>query len=244
LWSDDAVPAIDFDDLRYGKVNAALARRWMALPDGEDGPFLALNLMRYRPRAQYADGRATSLTGREADDAYTPLGPLAAVGARLLLAAEVTEQRGGGPRFHRVAIVRYPTRASFFEMQQREDFQELHVHKDAGMEFTIILAAEPPAAVAQPSLDAPLVVRVRRFARCAARPEDPDGVAAVARLELDDVVIGDERRWDDVRVDRVAAGALGRLEQATGVDEQIVLVLADPMLDALANGPREPDGAR
>ncbi len=104
---------------RYGEVNTELARRWLALPPELDGPFLAVNLMRYRPRAEYADGRETDLTGREADDAYVPLGPLTAVGAQLILAADVAAQPAGGPEFHRVGIVRYPTRASFMEMQAR-----------------------------------------------------------------------------------------------------------------------------
>jgi hypothetical protein len=223
---------------RYGRVNTELARQWLSLGPERDGPFLAVNLMRYRPRAEYADGRATTLSGREADDAYTPLGPLEAVGASILLAADVAAQPAGEPCFHRVAIVRYPTRASFLAMQQREDFQELHVHKDAGMEFTIIFAAEPPDQVGASGSEDPLVMRLRRFAPGARPAGDPDGVSAVMALRLDGVMVGDERRWDDARIDRVAPAALDQLAATAGVEEQLLIVLATPMLDVLAQAVR------
>ena len=44
-----------------------------------------------------------------------------------------------------MGIVRYPSRAAFFAMQQREDFKELHAHKDAGMDFTIVMSCLPAA---------------------------------------------------------------------------------------------------
>lgn len=220
----------DFPQPRYGRVDLDLARRWATLPSTEDGPFLALNLMRYRPRAEYADGRETELSGREADDAYTPFGPLAAVGAQLLLAAEVAAQPEGRPAFHRVAIVRYPTRASFLQMQRREDFQELHVHKEAGMEFTIIVAAAPPPSVGAGALDAPLVLRLRRLAT---RVPAVAGPAAVMRLAPEGAIVGDERRWDELRIDRLDPESLATPADAAEVEEQITIVLATPLIDAL-----------
>lgn len=219
--------------LRYGALNMPLIQRWLALSPAEDAPFLAVNLMRYRPRAEYADGRATTLTGRQADDVYTPLGPLAAVGARLIFAADVLEQPAGEPGFHRVAIVRYPTRASFLEMERREDFQELHVHKDAGMEFTIIFAAQPPAAAPAPQRQGALVLRLRRFADGAAPDPDPEGVAPLLALAPEGVIVGDERRWDEARIEQVAPGALPALGAQGGVEEQILTVLS-PLLDDLS----------
>jgi hypothetical protein len=222
--------------LRYGQVNLPLAQRWLSLAPAEDGPFLAVNLMRYRPRAEYADGRASELSGREADDAYAPLGPLMAVGANLIFVADVVEQPAGEPRFERLGIVRYPTRASFLEMQRREDFQELHVHKDAGMEFTIIFAAALPSEVGGDDPDGPLVLRLRRLVPGAPAPVDPDGVVEVMHLEVEDVMIGDERRWDDARIDRVRPDALAAAlaDDADGVEEQIAIVLGTPLIDALA----------
>jgi len=219
---------------RYGQVNVALAERWASLAESEDGPFLAINLMRYRPMADYLDGRVTDLTGREADDAYTPLGPLVSVGASFVLAADVDAQPVGEPGFHRLAIVRYPTRRSFLRMQELDEFRELHVHKDAGMEFTIIAAAAPPARVSSGDPRGRLVVRLRRLHPGAEPAPAPEGVSEVARFELEDVIVGDGRSFDEALVDRVLPDALSALaETPDGVAEQVVTVLATPMLDAL-----------
>ncbi len=216
----------------------SLVQRWLSLAPTQDGAFLAVNLMRYRPLAQYADGRPTTLTGREADDLYTPLGPLAAVGGRIVLAADVLEQPAGEPGFHRVAIVRYPTRSSFVEMERREDFQELHVHKDAGMEFTIILAAEPPAVAPEPVRDGgALVLRLRRLAQDSPPPEDPAGLRALLRMPAEGVIVGDERCWDEARVELVQEGT--PLASPPGaVEEEIVMTLGVLLEDlAAAAGP-------
>ena len=43
----------------------------------------------------------------------------------------------------RVAIAQYPYRTALIEMNMRPDFQELHAHKEAGMESTIVMATFP-----------------------------------------------------------------------------------------------------
>ncbi|HLH28138.1 MAG TPA: hypothetical protein VKW77_04440, partial [Acidimicrobiales bacterium] len=119
------------------------------------------------------------------------------------------------------------------------DYKERFVHKEAGMEFTIIMGCLPDPATggsAPPSAgEGDLVLRVRRLAggRGAGAPPDPQGVVPVARFEVDGVVLGDERSWDEVRVDRVTGGSatvaeLARLDAA----EQIVCVI-EPRLDRL-----------
>ena len=97
-----------------------------------------------RDVADYADGRETTISGRQADDLYAPLDVLAEIGAEIVFAADVEQQLlGESPIWDRVAIVKYPTRRSFIEMQSRPDFQDKHVHKEAGMEFTIVSRLPP-----------------------------------------------------------------------------------------------------
>ena len=128
----------------YGKVDRNYAAKLATTSPEDDGPVWMINLMRYKEQAEYADGRKTELSGREADDAYTPLGPLAAVGAEPVYLADVEDQFiGDGPKWDRVAVVRYPTRASFIEMQTRDDFQKAHEHKEAGMAETIVIGGQP-----------------------------------------------------------------------------------------------------
>ena len=72
--SEHAVPRYGTIDTDYGMQLATTA------PD-QDGPVWMVNLMKYRDVAEYADGRESSISGSEADDLYSPLDSLTAVGA-------------------------------------------------------------------------------------------------------------------------------------------------------------------
>ena len=176
--------------VRYGRINTELIRRWLELAPEDDGPFWALNLMKYRDVADYADGRAETRSGREADDAYTPRESLAAIGAQIVFGAEVEQVLAGdGTAWDRVGIVRYPSRRAFLAMQQREDFKEKHVHKDAGMEFTIVMSCQPvlPFTGRDGNGD---VVELRVSSEDAAAGGAPGGV-----FDVEGVIVGDERTW-------------------------------------------------
>ncbi len=218
----------------FGEPDWDTVTRWLHLDEVDDGPVWMLNLMRYRPVAVYADGRQTTITGREADDLYSPVGPLEAIGATVPLLADVTVQSGAEPPWDRVAIALYPTRRSFFEMQRRDDFKAQYVHKEAGMETTIVMGCVP-ATLSTPPPDAigDLVLRVRRFVEGERPGPEPAGVSPVVRFDVDGVVLGDGRTWDEARFDRVAPGALDALSQVDGVAEQFVLVI-DPLIEDLA----------
>ena len=128
----------------YGTIDQDYAIELATTAPEDDGPVWMVNLMRYKDQAEYADGRETTLTGREADDEYTPLGPLAAVGAQPVFVADVDDQLiGDEPKWDRIAVVRYPTRAAFIEMQRRDDFRTAHAHKEAGMAETIVIGCVP-----------------------------------------------------------------------------------------------------
>lgn len=213
----------------YGTPNWELVGRWLHLAPDDDGPFWALNLMRYRAVAQYADG-TSGVTGREADDAYAPLGPLAAVGAMVAFHGDVTDQPLGEPGWDRVGIVRYPTRAAFLAMQEREDFQTQHVHKEAGMEFTIVMSCLPVAHQADDPGAGALVAVVERGASAASLPP---GCVELVGFDVEGVILGDDRTFDRARFLRVPAGALPELVGALGAAEEAHLLVLDPSIDAL-----------
>jgi hypothetical protein len=132
------------DDVRYGTIDHEYGVQLATTSPEDDGPVWMVNLMKYRDQADYADGRESDVTGREADDLYAPFGPLEAVGAEIVLVADVdTQFLNEDPMWDRVAVVRYPTRRSFIEMQALPEFVELHHHKDAGMEQTIVVGCQP-----------------------------------------------------------------------------------------------------
>lgn len=141
--------------VRYGQVDEDYARVLGTTPPDDDGPVWMVNLMRYRDRADYTDGRDTELTGQQADDLYAPFDSLAAVGAEIVFFGEVeTQLLGDQPAWDRVAVVKYPTRRAFVDMQFRDEFVEHHVHKDAGMAATVIAGTHPFAHPDGPT-DAP-----------------------------------------------------------------------------------------
>ncbi len=129
---------------RYGQVDRDYGMRLATTPADDDGPIWMVNLMKYREVAQYADGRKSAISGLEADDEYTPLDSLAAVGAAPVFFGDVDQQLlGDSPIWDRIAVVRYPTRRAFIDMQSRPEFQRSHEHKDAGMEQTIVMGCRP-----------------------------------------------------------------------------------------------------
>jgi len=216
----------------YGQINVETAGRWLHLPAEEDGHVWMLNLMKYHRVAQYADGNAEQISGEAADDKYAPLGPLAAVGATAAFLASVAEQPAGTPAWDRIGIVDYPTRGAFFAMQERDDFKAQHEHKEAGMEFTIVMGTEPVATGPGTADDGSLVLRVRRVGADGAAA-DPEGVTPVAHFTVDGVILGDDRTWNDVRFDRIRPEAIASVVGLAGVEEEVVVVLAEPRVDRL-----------
>jgi len=189
--------SISIPELRYGAIDAALVQRWSALEAEEDGAFFAVNLMAYRDMADYGDevDRPT-ISGREADDRYAPLGPLAKAGATVVLFADVAAQQGSKPRWDRVAIVRYPSRRAFLDMQASEEFLALHLHKEAGMAKTILAACVPSS----PGVSAPGVL-VMRVARSDEVLPNAPGATRVVTFDVEGIVIGDGRTYDHVAID-------------------------------------------
>jgi uncharacterized protein (DUF1330 family) len=129
---------------RYGQIDRDYGRRLATMPPEDDGPVWMVNLMKYREVADYTDGRESAVTGRAADDLYAPTESLAAVGAEVVFFGDVDQQLlGDDVVWDRVAVVKYPTRRAFIEMQSRPEFQEKHRHKDAGMAQTIVIGCQP-----------------------------------------------------------------------------------------------------
>ena len=133
-------------DPSYGAFDRGQIRRMMETAPSEDGPFYMINLIRHREEAIYSDGRETDLSGAEADAIYGSLvlPILIEMGAELIFVADVElnliDLDGAG--WTQVAIVLYPSRAKFLEMVEREDLRAAAVHKEAGVEKTVVLVSQ------------------------------------------------------------------------------------------------------
>ncbi len=220
-------------DYPFGSIDVETAGRWLQLPPEDDGHVWMLNLMKYKPVADYGDDGGPAISGREADDVYAPTAILADLGATVPLFGDVVAQLADPVAWERIAMVRYPSRASFFAMQERGDFQKQYVHKKAGMETTIVMGCVP-AGVAEPTGagSGPIVMRVLRFAEGARPGPDPDGAIPVARFAVDGVILGDGRRWDEVRFDRVGDASPEAFVDTHGLADQVVVVI-DPQIEDL-----------
>jgi ClpP class serine protease len=86
-------------------------------------------------------------------------------------------------------------------MQERKDFKEAHVHKKAGMDFTIILSCLPVSSNESASSEGDLVLLVEKNRTDAF--ESLDGITHVALFDVEGVIIGDERRYETARFVRV-----------------------------------------
>ena len=129
---------------RYGLVDREYGIQLATTSLADDGPVWMVNLMKYREVADYVDGRKTTISGQAADDLYSPIDSLTAVGAEIVFLGDVDQQLlGDDTVWDRIAVVKYPTRKSLIDMQSRPQFQESHKHKEAGMQKTFVIGCQP-----------------------------------------------------------------------------------------------------
>lgn len=103
----------------------------------DDGPMCMVNLLKFKERAEYADGSEPELSGREA---YLRYGAgvqacIAAVGGRARFSGFVTDLMLGEVEelWDMVAIAEYPSRAAMMQMVQSPEYQAITKHRDAGL---------------------------------------------------------------------------------------------------------------
>ncbi len=118
-----------------------------------EGPIYMVNLLKYREKAEYPDGRETSLTGREAYDLYGAgvVETLADVGGSVVFGGEVTGLLLGEVEdlWDDVAIAMYPSGQAMIEMFMSEKYQAIHVHREAGLAGQLNIATRLKGALAE-----------------------------------------------------------------------------------------------
>ena len=189
----------------YGKINKEYGFSLATCPPEKDGPIYMVNLMKYHEVAQYdgTDTEAAAISGREADDKYNPASVLNKIGADMVFIGDVTANLLGNEDWDRIAVVRYATRKSFIEMQSRKDFSEKHVHKNAGMQRTVIVCCRPEDTSIDtrerpaPSLELRTVAMIVRQTpqRDTAFASLPEAVNFAA----EGTIVSDGRMWDTVQ---------------------------------------------
>ena len=175
--------------MRFGKIDFDYAADLAGRDPAADGPIYMVNFMKYKKVAEYRDGGGEAISGIEADDKYAPVDVLRKIGAHVAFHGRVVAQ-GCVEEWDRMGIVRYATRRSFIEMQDRPDFKEKRVHKDAGMDYTVIVGALPSGGSGGRGRYATFDLRAGR-----AEPSDSN-----ASFSIEGTIIHDDRRWGSLTV--------------------------------------------
>ena len=224
---------------RYGKPNVAYVSTWFSDPN--DKPMWALNLMKYCPIADYQDGRDLHISGADADMLYNPTGPLAEVGGRVMLVTDVLHQISGDQiLWDRVAVAYYPKRLAMIEMQQLPNFIDLHAHKDAAMDFTIVMASMPTENCPQPADWSMLTGDDLLLVQVSSNESTVDFSTLVPSRQVGEytvegVIVGDDRAWT-----RATWHIISRNDVAALVDQSTSLanassyaMILEPLLDMM-----------
>ncbi|MFN4024269.1 MAG: DUF1330 domain-containing protein [Hyphomonas sp.] len=107
------------------------------LEPGPEGPIFMVNLLKFKDRAEYEDGRESGLSGREAYAIYgrevTEILPK--FGGQVVFAGDVTFLTLGQVEelWDEVAIAMYPSRGAMVRMSMSPEWQAAAVHRTAGL---------------------------------------------------------------------------------------------------------------
>lgn len=114
---------------------------------GPGGPIVMVNLLKFRERAKYPDGRDAHLTGRQAYERYGSefVRVLLETGGRVVYVGDVTFLSIGRVEslWDEVALVEYPSREAFVAMTSADRWRDIAVHREAGLEGQLNLETTP-----------------------------------------------------------------------------------------------------
>ena len=103
----------------------------------ENGPFVMVNLLKFKETAEYADGSDADLSGAKAYARYGKAiqACLAAVDGKQIYAGPVTGLMIGEVEelWDMVALVEYPSLAAMQKMMSSPEYRAIEVHRKAGL---------------------------------------------------------------------------------------------------------------
>jgi uncharacterized protein (DUF1330 family) len=112
------------------------------------GPVVMINLLRYRPQAQYSeDFDATPCTGREAYQRYSAAAvrQIDAVAGRVIFwgSVQATVIAPDGEEWDDAFMVEYPNRAAMLKMLSTPDYLAVVPHRTAALLDSRLIATQP-----------------------------------------------------------------------------------------------------
>ena len=111
--------------------------------DPSPKPIVMLNLLKFRARAEYPDGRETDLTGAQAYGIYADAmrKVVERQGGKFLFAGDVKFLVVGDVDnlWDIAALVQYPSAADFVKIATSAEVTEIGVHRAAGLEGQLLI---------------------------------------------------------------------------------------------------------
>jgi uncharacterized protein (DUF1330 family) len=120
----------------HSRVEALMA-------DTSDHPVVMLNLLKFRAKAVYPDGRPSDLTGRQAYDLYAA--PMQKViedgGGRVLFGGDIASLVIGEVEdlWDTCVLVQYPSAAAFAAIVTSPEVAQIGVHRGAGLDGQLLI---------------------------------------------------------------------------------------------------------
>lgn len=113
------------------------------MAEASSDPIVMLNLLKFRSQAVYPDGRATTLTGRQAYELYATAmhEVVEKQGGRFLFAGDVVSTVIGdvANMWDTCALVEYPSAADFAAIVMSPQVAEIGAHRAAGLEGQLLI---------------------------------------------------------------------------------------------------------
>ncbi len=111
--------------------------------DTTPGPIAMVNLLKFREKADYKDGRTDDISGAQAYQRYAAeMRPIVErAGGRFLFVGDVKGLVIGevGELWDAVGVVEYPSRAEFQRIAMSPEVQAIGVHREAGLAGQLLI---------------------------------------------------------------------------------------------------------
>jgi uncharacterized protein (DUF1330 family) len=110
-------------------------------------PIQMVNLLKFKDKAEYKDGRETELTGEEAYSIYSEevKKHLEKVGGKIVFSGIVSRLVLGEVEelWDWVAIALYPNKQAMLKMIMNKDYQKSEIHRSAGLAGQLNIETKP-----------------------------------------------------------------------------------------------------